>query len=99
MFKRRKSTTNCIFRYFFVAQIGTWDSHHGLEISRPILPIESDVTQAPNRTLDVTTIKVGVEISRRYSPCVVTVQSFVSRPGSSHPGYDRHVGLVNCHRL
>ena len=43
---------------FFVAQIGTWDSEQGLEISRPLVQAKSDETQAANRTLIVTTIEV-----------------------------------------
>ena len=63
----------------FVAQIGTWDSQQGLEISRPVLQAETDATQAPNRTLIVTTIKAGAEISHdtmRYDTrCYFNVRS------------------------
>jgi len=48
----------------YVRQIGTWDSQQGLEITRPILQPEADGTQASNRTLKVTTIKVATVSTR-----------------------------------
>jgi len=42
----------------FVAQIGTWDSQQGLEISRPVPQNYTEGTESTNRTLKITTIEV-----------------------------------------